>query len=274
MCNLARRIPASMFVWLLVALSAAGNSGICFAAAEDGWGTLSGRFVITGDIPKQETLDVTRDEEVCGLPGLKDESLLINAENRGIANVVIFLDSRDKVPVHPALTKAASKPAVLDNKDCRFVPRIVRVQTGQTLRMLNNDPVVHNAAAYLRRSIPFNEIIPTAKPSERVIGKAERGPARVDCSIHPWMRAWLVVLDHPYSVITDADGNFELRDIPAGEHTFHLWHERSGSLSRAVADGAVLETDRGRLTLDIPDGGILDLGEIQVTAEQLTGSSK
>ena len=243
-------------------------------AEDPAWGTVRGRLVFSGEIPDRETLEITRDEEVCGLPGLQDESLLIHPENRGIANFVVFLDSRADVAVHPSLSAQAQKPVELDNKGCRFIPRIVRLQTGQSLKMLNTDPVVHNAAAYLKRSIPFNEIIPSGKPSERKIDKAERAPARIDCSVHPWMRAWLVVLDHPYSVVTSADGQFEMKLVPAGEHTFHFWHEKPGSLRELQVQGELQETTRGTIPLNIPAGGVLDLGDIPVNASQLLPAAK
>jgi plastocyanin len=269
--RLLRTTSSAVVFWSLLALMC---PAAVLQADELTWGTVRGRIVFSGEIPARETLEITRDEEVCGLPGLQDESLLIHPQNRGIANFVVFLDSRDEVPVHPTLSALVQKPVELDNKGCRFIPRIVPLQTGQTLRMLNTDPVVHNAAAYLKRSIPFNEVIPSGKPSARQIGKAERAPARIDCSVHPWMRAWLVVLDHPYSVVTNADGQFEMKLVPAGEHTFHFWHEQPGSLQELQIQNELRQTTRGTISLSIPAGDVLDLGDIQVKAEQLQSSGK
>ena len=65
------------------------------------WSNLKGRIVVTGDVPKPSALEITRDEEVCGVFGLTDESLLVNAKNNGLKNVVVWLSSKKPVPVHP-----------------------------------------------------------------------------------------------------------------------------------------------------------------------------
>jgi hypothetical protein len=51
----------------------------------------------------------------------------------------------------------------------------------------------------------------------------------VRCDLHPWMQGWLGVLDHPYFAVTDAEGRFTLRDVPPGDYTLAVWHERLGT---------------------------------------------
>jgi hypothetical protein len=57
-------------------------------------------------------------------------------------------------------------------------------------------------------------------------------PLKVTCDIHSWMNAYWVVTDHPYAAVSDADGKFKIENLPAGEHTFRVWHERQGYLNR------------------------------------------
>ncbi|MFM7831463.1 MAG: methylamine utilization protein, partial [Planctomycetaceae bacterium] len=135
-------------------------------------------------------------------------------------------------------------------------------------------PVVHNAAAFLKRSTPFNEVIPAGTPSERIIRKAETLPVRVDCSIHSWMRAWLVVLDHPYAAVSDTDGQLELPLLPAGEWRFRFWHERPQNIPGWIRSNTPETLDRGGLLLTIPATGTLDLGELQLTTQQLSAKQK
>ena len=235
--------------------------------AGDGWGGLRGRFIWRGEIPVQQELVIERDAEVCGGHGLKDESLLIDPENRGVGNVVVWLDSRTAVPIHPELEKPAG-PVRLDNRGCRFEPRVAVLRTGGVLRLVNSDPVAHNAAVYLKRSTPFNDVIPQGGPLDRVIRKAEQLPARVDCSIHPWMKAWLLVLDHPYAAVSGEDGSFELPRLPAGEWTFRVWQERAGLLKQWQRGGSASEVlEKGQFKLTIPAGESLDMGELGLSAE-------
>ena len=130
------------------------------AVADDAWGTIKGRIVCSEDAPAAEKIDVERDAEVCGIVGLVDESLVVHKDNRGIRNVAIWLDTRDEIPVHPDLKDPPQEAPVIDNRDCRFEPRILTVRTGQIFELKNSDPVAHNAAVYARRNTPFSEIIP------------------------------------------------------------------------------------------------------------------
>ena len=69
-----------------------------------------------------------------------------------------------------------------------------------------------------------------------VFKRAERAPFSSECAIHPWMRFWTLVVDHPYAAVTDSSGKFTIPDLPAGEHTFKIWHERAsgGLLERSL----------------------------------------
>lgn len=236
-------------------------SGLC--AAQDAplkWGTVKGQIVLDGKPEAVSRLEVERDKEFCGKHDLKDESLLVNPKNGGVQNVVIWLSSRRDVPVHPDL-KALPKPAKLDNRDCGFHPRIVRLRCNQTLQAINSDPVAHNVAVYGRRNQPFSIVVPGDMPLERSFAREEVAPIRVDCSIHPWMNAYLIITEHPYSVVTDKDGRFEICNVPQGEWEFKLWHERPGYL-RTVEGREKQELKRGLLKVDVSEQ--TDLGTLKV----------
>lgn len=242
----------------------------CGAATADEtkWGTVTGRIVFGGEAPKPEVLDIERDAEVCGKAGLVDESLVVNDTSRGIQNVAIWLDEKSP-QVHPDLTTAPTEPAAIDNKDCRFVPRMQVLRTGQTLRITNADPVAHNAAIYARRNTPSNVVVSMNQVEEKVFPKPETLPARVDCSIHAWMKGWLIITDSPYAAVTDADGNFELKNVAAGERKIRVWHERPGFVTTVHHNGEAVALEKGVWNLTVPPDGVLDLGEITVSAETL-----
>lgn len=261
MSSVCRVIAVSVIVVVLADPVCSQDSGE--------WGTIQGRIVYGGDAPEPVILDIERDADVCGKTGLVDESLVVNRENRGLRNVAIWLESKDAVRVHPDLKPFGSEAPVLDNRGCRFEPRMLAVRTGQTLLLKNSDPIAHNAAVYVRRSTPFSEVIPQNKPLEKTFVKAETLPTRVDCSIHPWMKAWLIISDHPYVAITDADGRFTIPRIPAGEWKFRFWHERGGYLSSLHQGETLTPLTKGTWTLLIRDGETLDLGELIASKEQL-----
>ena len=231
-------------------------------AAED-WGTIKGRIVYVGQLPAVQPLEITRDEDVCGQHKLTDESLIVNRENRGLKNVVVWLYSKKEVPVHPSLQEMP-KPAKLDNKNCRFVPRIVRLRANQTLQAVNSDPVAHNVAVYARRNQPFSVVVPGDQPLERSFARGELLPIRVDCSIHAWMRAYLIITDHPYSAVTDNDGSFTIKNVPQGEWDFRFWHERPGYLKTLLSKDEKEHKELSRGTLRINLNREVDLGDMKV----------
>lgn len=230
--------------------------------------SLTGRIVYAGDLPVPERLEITRDEEYCGPFQLVDESLVVHAETRGVRYVAIWLDSRSAVPIPPGVGVIPKKPPVLDNRECRFGPRMLAVRTGQTVEFKNSDPVAHNVAVFARRNQPFSEIVPATQPIRKTFSRAETEPIRVDCSIHAWMRSYLLISDHPYTAVTDADGRFRITGLPAGEWKFRFWHERPGHLRELQQNDKSIPLDRGSWTMTITDGSEIDLGDLSAPAAQ------
>jgi hypothetical protein len=233
------------------------------------WGDLVGRFVFDGPIPLQEPISINKDVEFCSKHNPVDETLVVDRENRGIANVVVRLETKSgdaPLVVHDSYRESESARVALDNRGCRFSPRICVLRTTQTLVISNNDEVSHNTAAYLDRNDPFNEVTAVGQSTERRIERPERVPVKVACSIHPWMSGWLVVSDHPYAAVTDATGRFRIKNVPTGERTFQVWQEKAGWIARGLRDGRPVEWKRGRVTVTIKPGDN-DLGEIHLTAD-------
>lgn len=258
------RSPGSV-EWCVFLASTMMLASTCFGQE---WSTLTGRIVVAGDVPQPSVLEITRDEEVCGTFGLTDESLVLNPQNKGLKNVVVWLSSKTPVPVHPDFAEPP-KPAKLDNKDCTFQPRIVKLRTKQVLQSTNADSVAHNVAVYGRRNTPFSIVVPQNEPLERSFDKEELLPIRVDCSIHAWMRAYLMITEHPYSAVTDADGKFTVANLPTGKWEFRFWHERPGYLSQMEISGQMRELKRGVVELEITAAD-QDLGELSVSSEFMT----
>lgn len=250
-------------ICIFVALSSA-------AVAAD-WGTIRGRFVFDGPVPDRPTLAINKDIEFCGKHEPRSEKLLVHGDDRGIANVVIWLDSAagKELTVHPSFAASAEGKIKLANKGCRFDPHICVLRTGQTLVIQNPDAVDHNTAAGLDRNQPFNDLTPMGKSSERPrFTQPEKLPAQVQCSIHPWMTGWLVIKDHPYVAVTDEHGRFEIKNLPTGNHTFVVWHELPGLVQRVTREGKSESWKRGKVMRHVAEGEN-DLGEMLVTADDL-----
>ncbi|QDT02487.1 hypothetical protein K227x_08640 [Rubripirellula lacrimiformis] len=250
---------------LLAALAAVPFAGQQANAAETG--DLKIRFEYGGDAPEAPPVKVTQDAQFCGKTALVDERLLVNPDNKGVKNVVVYvytgrggskLDKFDPV----------NNKHVLANKNCRFEPHIVIAQTGDTLEVTNPDEVGHNANLNFFSNAPQNFTIPSGQSKSVDLEKDEPAPIPVDCNIHPWMKSYLVVLDHPFAAVSDADGELVIRGLPAGEElVFRVYHE-AGAVNEVTVDGKKENWKRSRFEVDVKPG-MNDLGTVVIPADAL-----
>ncbi len=122
------------------------------------------------------------------------------------------------------------EPVKIDQKAFRFIPHVVVVQTGTTVRFLNNDPEPHNVYSPEGR---FNlGTWPTGDTRDYTFKKP--GIYSQLCNIHPDMLAYVVVVDTPHFAVTDAKGAFVIRNVPPGKYTLVAWHEKKDGFEREV----------------------------------------
>jgi plastocyanin len=213
-------------------------------SAEQEWGTLKGQVVFAGETPKATPL--VRGGVVVA-NDVADESFLVDGKSKGIANVVIYLTMRPPL-VHPDLEKREkeSGPEVNEDdsktpevkikiKDYRFVSHVTIVRAGAKIRLINQDPVAHPIHWWSTRNVDQIVIVDPKKPEGNSLNPfkaSEKIPVKVTDHIYPWMYAYWVVLDHPYVAVTDKDGQFEIPNLPFGDHSFKVWQESHGYLDR------------------------------------------
>jgi plastocyanin len=234
-------------------------------AATGDWGTLKGKFVYNGPAPKAEKIDTSK-EAFCMKKDLVEESFVVGKDG-GFADVGVWVRSKD-VKIHPDYEALKKEKVVIDNKQCRFEPRVLTYWTGQPLELKNSDPVSHNINATAFSNDPFNEIVPAEKSSERKpLEKVEQRPVGLNCSIHGWMKGFLIVQPHPYMAVSAKDGTFEIKNLPVGtELEFQAWQE-NGYIQKIEIDGKSTTWDKGRFKYTIKPGDN-DLGTIKVDPTQ------
>jgi len=222
------------------------------------WGDLIGQFVYEGAAPDARPISVTKDEQVCGKHDLVDESLLVGSQN-GLKNVVVFVatNKKQKLFVHPDYEATAADVVRFDNKNCRFEPHILPVRTSQTLELHNSDAVSHNSSIE-----QANPLLGKDAKFDYHFEKQKNEPVPVTCSIHTWMKGYVVARDNPYVAISDEEGRFKIEKLPPGTHEFVVWHEASkGKLS---ATSEKVELKRGKFKLTVKPGenelGAISLG--------------
>jgi len=190
-------------------------------------GEIQGQVVLAGQVPVSNKLPVTIDHYVCGKE--KEAGDLLLSAAREVRNVVVWLQN----PPPGAPSVASAPPTQIDQKECVFAPRVVLVPAGGTVAFLNSDRLLHNLHSAPKENNPFNRTQPTGRTIPITFAKPEI--IRVDCDLHSWMRGWVVVADHPFYAITDATGRFRLDNVPPGQYTLQLWHERLGRRTSTVS---------------------------------------
>jgi hypothetical protein len=224
------------FFALVVALAA-----VSAASADDKWVTVKGKVVFPADlpIPKREALNVTQDKDHCLSKGdILDQTIIVNPKNRGIQNVVVWLRPDDATnakakfkpeQIDPADAKRKPAELVIDQPCCMFMNRITIARPGDTLIVKNPAPVPHNFFWNSENNDSFNQTIPKMdqfKFPKPIV--AESAPIQYKCTIHGWMTGYVRVFEHPYYAITDENGNFEIKNAPAGKFRIVAWHENTG----------------------------------------------
>lgn len=145
-------------------------------------------------------------------------------------------------------------PAVIDQPHCTYVPHVVQLLPSfrdlngkeekdvQKLEIKNTANIGHNVKFPDGKNEPIS-----SGGGQKFIDtlKADYTPLTISCSIHPWMNANILVLDHPYSAITDKDGKFEIKNAPEGKLQLIVWHGKSGFITKNKARGEEIELKKG-----------------------------
>jgi hypothetical protein len=130
----------------------------------------------------------------------------------------------------------------MDQKQCAFTPRVVMVPIGGTVEFLNNDRLLHNLHSFSIENRTFNRAQPKGRTIPIEFRKKEI--VRVDCDLHPWMRAWVVVADSPFYAVTNELGEFVPDRVPPGQYVLQFWQELLGTTTKNVS-----VTDQGITTV-------------------------
>ena len=141
---------------------------------------------------------------------------------------------------------APAEHVVIDQKKMAFVPHVTVVQQGATVEFLNSDPVGHNV---YWPSVSGNKALKGnlgtwPKGDKKPYVFKDLGVASLLCNVHPEMSGYVVVVPTPYFAVTDKDGNFVIKNIPAGKYTLKTWSEDGKPVTQAVdVSGATATVD-------------------------------
>ncbi|OLC40294.1 MAG: hypothetical protein AUH43_26585 [Acidobacteria bacterium 13_1_40CM_65_14] len=198
-------------------------------------GTVTGRAVFDGSRPAREPLNMSANPycvKVAAQNVMNDRILIDQAG--GLANVFVYVkEGLDAAYSFDVPTAAV----VLDQRLCQFIPRVVGVQVGQPLMVVNSDHTLHNVHARPSANQPFNTGQPIAGMRLTHTFTKPEVMVPLTSDIHSWMAAFVGVLPHPFFAVTSADGSFTIRGVPSGAYTVEAWHEKFGrAIERLTVD--------------------------------------
>ena len=206
----------------------AGNASAYEVVAVEDGGSLAGK-ITTKAAGSTATIEVTKDQATCHA-SVPDESVVVG-EDGGLANCVVYF-----IDMEEGKDPKGMPEVFLANEGCRYVPHVQSITVGAKLTIKNEDPVLHNTHAYGEGDkTVFNLALPI---QGQTIKKRMKKPGLVNAKCdagHTWMNGYVWVNENPYHTVTDANGNYEIADIPEGDYTVVVWHEKFGTSEHDVS---------------------------------------
>lgn len=191
-------------------------------------GNITGVIAFSGSAPAPGKIEMGDDPACQKLGDATLDDVIVH--DGKLQNVFIFVKSGLPKAVFPA----PATESVLDQKGCKYVPRVLGIQTGQPLKVVNSDATDHNIHPVPKENNEWNQSQMSGQgPIIRKFTK-EEVMVPVKCNKHPWMLAWVGVLSHPFYAVSGADGSFTIKGLPPGEYELEAWHEKYGSQTLKV----------------------------------------
>jgi len=195
-------------------------------------GAITGVVSFKGVPPKVKSLDMSGDP---GCPSGPQPADVVLVKDGKLANVFVYV--KDGLPSGSFISVAVVAPTTLDQKGCRYSPHMMGILAGVPLKITNTDTADHNIHDMPTKNPAFNESqMPTSKPITKTFATPEM-MIPVQCNQHPWMRAYINVMTHPYFAVSAADGTFEIKNLPPGEYTLAAVHEKFGEQTIKIKVG-------------------------------------
>jgi plastocyanin len=210
------------------------------AAPKMGASTIKGAVAFSGKAPEMKVPAKRKDADVCKAKELKHNAVLV--KDGKLKDVLVRIAPGGV----PGTWDAPKEHVVVDQVDCQYTPRMQGVVAGQTIDIKNGDQTLHNVHAYKGSETLFNTAHPKGEPPLVKESPDEPAVVKLACDVHPWMRAFVVVTDHPFFAVSGEDGSFKIEKVPAGKYTVEAWHSNFGMLKK---EGIEVK-DTGEVTVD------------------------
>lgn len=221
-------------------------AGLQVATAAD----INGTVKLDGKPPEEKIIDMSSVPDCSKQHSepVKTQFYVVGS-NGGLKDVVVAIKATGKS------TGTSAAPLVLDQKACEYNPYVCAVQTGQKILVRNSDPFLHNVDVMpaVEGNKPSNKAQGPGSPDITMIFDVPENFTRVKCDVHPWMFAYVTVVDNPWFAVTDKDGKYTIKDVPPGKYTLTAAHRKVTGMKpvekeiEVKPDGTVVD-----FTLEMP----------------------
>lgn len=197
--------------------------------AKDG-GTITGVIRFKGEKPAPRPITELAGNAFCKncfkdkpLPNRDNIVFGKNGDDDTVQNVLVYVSKG----LEGKTFEVPNNKVVLDQIDCIYIPHVVAVMVGQTLEVRNSDATLHNVMATPQNNPSFNVGMPVRDQKVDMVFKKPEFKINTRCFMHPWMSAYVHVLEHPFFAVTGPDGTYTLKGLPLGEYELTVLHEAS-----------------------------------------------
>jgi hypothetical protein len=199
-------------------------------------GTVTGKINFKGTKPAPVKITMNSDKVCLKIHEGKDvmsDQVVVNPNNT-LEYVFVYVKSGLEGKKFPTPTSKVT----IDQQGCQYHPHIFGVMTNQPIEVINSDNTLHNIHALPKANKGFN--IAQPKQGMKMTQKFDKPEimVKVKCEVHNWMSAYIGVCDNPFFAVSDNQGNFTIKNLPAGTYELEAWHEKYGTQTMKVTVGA------------------------------------
>jgi plastocyanin len=198
---------------------------------------ITGVITLNGTPPAEVTIQPLIDDPTCGAlhTDTPTTHFYVVGKNGEFADVIVSLKDASGNAITGKSTGANAPSVVLDQKGCLYAPQILALQTGQKLVVKNSDPCIHNVHSTSKAgNAEHNDVQMSGGPDLTYTFDKPEMFMKFQCDVHPWMFAWVSLMDNPWYAVSGADGKFVIKDVPPGTYTIVADHRKLGEQTQTV----------------------------------------
>lgn len=210
------------------------------AATTPSGGSVTGHIFLEGTPPPEILINMDPSSRALQT-NTPTTRFFVVSTNGGLGDVVVFLAGRSL----PRSSANELPPLVIDHRRCFKLPYISAAVVGQPIILTNSDPLMHAChvvpgpqSRNRGRNVALNP-----RQSRRISFWSPEEFIRLKCDVHPWEFAYVSVFPNRFFAVTDEQGSFTIKDVPAGHYQLQARHRM------AVIDAPIeVEVREGNVT--------------------------